>query len=163
MKKKHLTYHNHSGFKLPETYFEDFESRFFVKLEAEKSFGEKIASGYKIPENYFEEFSVPLSKNPGPKVIPIFGRKNMWYAASIAAVLVLIFSVFTKNQSPKAMFPTVDQASIESYFENSQMELSTLQEFEENVELSEPEFSTINEELLLDYLMDARSELSFAN
>ncbi len=55
----------------------------------------KIETGFKIPENYFEEFENKIMNQISEeeiKVIPIFRKKNYWYAA-VAAVFVLGISI----------------------------------------------------------------------
>src|SRR5690606_7790499 len=92
---------NIAGFKTPEKYFEKFEMQLFNKIEGENL---PKSAGFKVPENYFESLdqrvlnTVTASEKP-TKVIPLFPKKYLGYAAAIAASLIIGFSIFNTSNS----------------------------------------------------------------
>ena len=163
MKNKQTFLPKKTGFKIPETYFADFHIHLQEKLTTEQFPKEKIFSGFEIPENYFEDFHVNRSEKKEPKVISLFGKRNLQHAVAIAAVLAIIFSIFTKNPLQKNIFHDIEPQSIGVYLENHPTEFPFLDDmlFEDN-NLAEPKFSNLDEEILFDYLSAPTSELSFA-
>jgi hypothetical protein len=100
MKEKQLPYHQKSGFKVPDNYFQDFETRMMMKVTSEKR---EANNPFKVPEGYFAqaeaEILEKLDQQPQrSKVVPLFSRKNFSYVAGIAAVLAILFSTMVFNK-----------------------------------------------------------------
>lgn len=166
MEKKQL-YKQQQGFKTPENYFEDFEARLFLQLKEEKQLSEeKIAAGFDIPQDYFQHFEVALPKEKATKVLPLFRKENFKYVAGLAAMLVLMFTIFTDYENTNTSFDSVDYGSIESYIENDRTNFSVPgieRILVENPHLSEVEFDKIDDKAIFDYLINNSNELSFIN
>ena len=107
-----------SGFGAPKGYFDEFEDRLFSKMSEDqipKNSGFKVPKGYfdgledKTMENYYE-------LNKSKRVIPLFSRKTLVYAASIAASAVLIFSLM-KTDNPITDVDAIEISTIENYID----------------------------------------------
>lgn len=118
MKKNRLPYNNKSGFKVPEGYFQDFQSRMMERVtEGEKDFG---ANPFKVPENYFdqlagrvfEKIDTPPKKG---KVIPLFHQKTWSYIAGVAAVVAVLLSAVLFNDNNEIAFEDLDITAVENY------------------------------------------------
>lgn len=126
MKNNNLHTIKESGFKTPDNYFQNFEEA----LLSEISLKEKSkSSGFSVPKNYFETFDVSImdtvvTEKKETKVIPLFSRKNWIYAASIAAITVLVITMPDFNKS--VSFSSLDNESIENYILTNDYESSTL-------------------------------------
>ncbi|MCX2836582.1 hypothetical protein OQ279_00335 [Salinimicrobium sp. MT39] len=117
MKKNGLPYHNTSGFKVPEGYFQDFEARMMSRVtEDEKSFGD---NPFKVPNDYFEHLGDRVfEKIETPKegkVIPLFNRKIWSYVASVAAVVAILFSTVIFNDNSEVGFEDLNITAVENY------------------------------------------------
>lgn len=161
-----LSYRDKSGYKIPENYFENFEGRLFSKLDEESPLDQKITSGFEVPKNYFEKLSVELPEEKESKVLPLFSKKTIRLAVSIAAMLVFMFSVFNEYKNGKISFSTIGYESVESYIENDNIDLQNPDI--ERIILKEPfsselKFDKIGEDAIFDYLMNNSSELTFLN
>ncbi len=159
--KKHI-----HGFNTPKEYFEDFEGRLFSKISENKIPKE---SGFSVPKDYFTQLEdrvlerVISSDLTGhqvgnnPKIIPLFTKRTLIYAASIAACAVLIFSVINSNNT-SIKWEDMQISSIENYIEEGNLGLDTydiaslLKENDlENITLENDLFS---DETLEDYLLE---------
>ncbi len=156
MKQNKHTY----GFKVPETYFSDFDARLFGKLEEEKL---PTETGFKIPEGYFEtveesvfeRLELPSEKG---KVIPLFSRKVWGYGASVAASAALVFFVFNMNKTQPDSFDTVQFSAISSYIEgeNLGLDISEIESLlnEEEIGTIQFEHDLVSQDVLEEYLLD---------
>lgn len=122
MNKKGLSYRKDSGFKVPENYFEDFESRLMKELPSSKqeSLLPESSAPYKVPDRYFEEFESRLNerlnlKAKESKVIPLYNRKHLSYIAGVAAVLAIIFSSIVLNRPQSFGYSDLDVIAVENY------------------------------------------------
>ncbi|WAC02059.1 hypothetical protein N7U66_20045 [Lacinutrix neustonica] len=151
MKHKPLNKNNHSGFKVPKNYFQDFDATILAEAKLKNSVSN---SGFKTPDNYIASFkSVALdSKQREAKVISLFNKKNMLLFTSVAATVVLFFNIDLFN---KATFSVsdLDTDTVDNYIldEIEITELAAL--FAEN-ELNETQFIdySISDETLDSYL-----------
>lgn len=108
---KNKSHNMKSGFKTPDNYFNQFEDN----LLSEISLKERVSkTGFNIPDGYFETFKVEI-KEPASKtkVISLFSRKTMWYAASVAAITVLLVNI--PNFKTTDNFAAIGTESMESY------------------------------------------------
>lgn len=151
--------HNH-GFKVPETYFLDFEARLLDKLEEEKL---PKATGFKTPEGYFEALEesvikrLDLPEKKG-KVIPLFSRKVWGYTASIAACAALVFFFFNINKTQPDNFDTVQFSAISNYIEgeNLGLDISEIESLlnEDEINTIQFEYDVVSEDVMEEYLLD---------
>ncbi len=126
MKNTKLHINKNSGFKTPDNYFKDFEETLLSEITLKEK---SKSSGFLVPENYFEtfkvsEFDTVSNKNKTSKVISLLSKKNWLYAASIAAIAILIISLPDFNKSVN--FSSLDNESIENYILSNDYESSTL-------------------------------------
>lgn len=147
------------GFDIPNDYFEEFENRLFNKINIELL---PKDSGFKVPEGYFNEVDEkiihqvkkPINKI---KVISIVSRKTILYAATIAAVAVLIFSI-VNNQNEVLTLDEIDFSSIKTYIEEGNIEIDnsdlSLLFTEEDLSAIMLEENYISEEILNEYLLE---------
>ena len=108
----------HTGFETPDGYFDSFEDRLFSKLSEEIIPKE---SGFSTPEGYFDQLDDRMIKyveesEDHSKVIPLFTRRTLLYAASIAACAILIFSLMDHPQSI-THFEDIEISAIETYID----------------------------------------------
>lgn len=147
-----------NGLGLPEDYFENFEERLFNKISEDiipKETGFSVPEGYlnTIENKVISQVSTPVKEI---KVISLITKKTFLYAASIAAVAIIVFSIFN-NKNAVITISDFDIASIENYIENENLDydsydLSFLLNDDDFDELiSENDF--ITEEQLEDYLL----------
>ncbi|MBD0825100.1 hypothetical protein [Aestuariibaculum marinum] len=113
---------NNSGFKVPENYFDTLEDRLFTQSKLKAS---ADSSGFTMPENYLntleDNILSQVSEKETAKVIPLFSRKNLLYASSIAAAITLLFTLSIQNTKP--MLDGVDNETVESYLLNEDIDL----------------------------------------
>ncbi|UPS91490.1 MULTISPECIES: hypothetical protein [unclassified Bizionia] len=126
MKNSKLHTIKKTGFKTPDNYFKNFEETLLSEIALKE---QSKASGFKVPENYFETFQVPKldivsEEKTETKVIPLFSKKTWLYAASIAAIAILVISLPDFNKP--VSFSSLDNESIEDYILSNDYESSTL-------------------------------------
>ncbi|WP_438712499.1 hypothetical protein ACSTS3_09250 [Aquimarina muelleri] len=162
--KKDKLHKNNGGFKVPEEYFENLESRLSKKtpFKTEKKLlsKTKYSSGFKIPDEYFVGFENKILRKVKEtkskrKVISLITRKNILYFSSIAAMIAIIISLSISKES-ELSFNDITVADIYTYFNEENIELSTIEIatlLESDVSYTETlEKELINEDVILDYL-----------
>jgi len=103
---------NSSGFKVPESYFENFKIK---DLEAIKR---KNKTGFSVPDAYFDDFQIEAPQNT--KVIWLNDKqKTFAIAASLLLLLgTLLLGLILKPQPQQQLnFSKIDQSVIEDYLE----------------------------------------------
>lgn len=140
-----------SGFKTPNNYFDGLEDSIMNQIKLK----EKIEdTGFKVPDNYFDSLDNVLVQQTKKetKVISLFNKRNLWYAASIAAILVLMISIFTPTIHSTS---DLEVAEIEQYLLNQDISEYELAGLLNEEELNTTYFveSELSEELLEDYLL----------
>ncbi|NJW52785.1 hypothetical protein [Salinimicrobium oceani] len=158
MKKNGLPYRSDSGMKVPENYFQDFESRMMTRLNISK--GEAVENPFKVPAAYFEDLEkkvfVKLEQEASEKgkVIPLFNRRLLSYVASIAAVLAILLASVVFNSSREIGFEDLDMVAVENYLlESLDLENpneSPIDEYNYTASAN----PNIDKEALLEYLND---------
>ncbi len=147
------------GFDLPNDYFKEFENRLFDRINIESL---PKDSGFTTPKKYFDELDNRISHrvnqtNNTTKVISIVSRKTILYAASIAAIAILIFSI-TNNKNEVLTFDDIEFSSIKTYIEEGNIEIEnndlSLLFTEEDLDNITLEENFISEEILKEYLLD---------
>ena len=130
--RKHIS--DKSGFKVPETYFEDFEIKL---LNSEK---QKNKSGFTVPKGYFENFEI--SKHKSTKVIRLTEiQKTLGVAATLLILLgTLLFGLFfnPKPEQKPLDFSKLNRAEMMNYLEDEMMMDYDLYLENENIELNHP-------------------------
>ncbi|RLJ62477.1 hypothetical protein CLV86_2083 [Lacinutrix venerupis] len=147
MKNENLNNVKKTGFKVPQNYFEEFENSILTEAKLKNLV---IDSGFKAPEGYLDNFSVPIEKET--KVISIFSKKNMLLVSSIAAAIVLFFSLNVFDNSPLS-FDDLDTTTVDNYILN-ETEIGDLTYLFQDNELSENQFIdySLSDEALDNYI-----------
>lgn len=169
MKEKGLAYGD-SGFKVPEGYFGNFESRMMNEIKSlpEDIMPETGKQPFQVPENYFEDFEKRMlqkvAKEPrSGRVIPLFSKKTLSYVASIAAVLAVILTSAVFNQDEETTIEDLDMLAVENYL----LETLDLSNPEETPMIDQKEVSfaqgidtDLDHEAVLEYLNENIEEPS---
>ncbi|MGB1210713.1 MAG: hypothetical protein ACPG41_04770 [Lacinutrix venerupis] len=147
MKNENLNNVKKTGFKVPQNYFEEFENSILTEAKLKNLVSD---SGFKAPEGYLDNFSVPIEKET--KVISIFSKKNMLLVSSIAAAIVLFFSLNVFDNSPLS-FDDLDTTTVDNYILN-ETEIGDLTSLFQDNELSENQFIdySLSDEALDNYI-----------
>lgn len=104
-------------YQIPANYFNEFSERmlFLIRNNSTQSVKEELEAispllsslkkepVYSVPEGYFENFQIPVEKKKQEsKVVPMFARKWMRYAAAVVVTVTIALSVFviTGNKKP---------------------------------------------------------------
>lgn len=156
--KKKVTKTN--PFTTPENYFDSFEESLRDKLAKEQSTIPK-EEGFTVPSSYFDDLQNNLVnrlkvEKAEPKVIQLIPiKKVVAIAASIAAIIILVFSINLGNEED-LNFTDLANSEIEAYFEDNELDLSTDEIAEvlpvETYEINDFVEPQLTEETLLDYL-----------
>lgn len=119
MKTDHSNIDN-NPFGIPEGYFEGFEATIQARL-AEEELREIVSSpGFSVPDGYFEQVQQQITTRldePKTKVVSLFSRKTLYTAVAVAAVLLLIVTLFNQPADPNETLALeeIDTATLESY------------------------------------------------
>ena len=154
MKKNHK-----DKFKTPEGYFDSFNEKLMERIVEETS-GIPKSDGFAVPEGYFDTLYPKVSNriDSAPKVIALHPYKKYFYvAASIAAGVILYFGV-KDTQESQVQFDDLANSEISSYFEDTDIGLSSYEiaqvvEFDTE-ELDALENASLEDELILEYIED---------
>lgn len=161
MKKQKLHKDIKSGFKTPDNYFNTFEEQLLSELKLKEHVSK---SGFNEPNGYLDNFKVELSKvqTSKPKVISLLNKKTILYAASIAAIFVLLLTI--PSNEKEVNFASLDSESIENYLLISDFESSELNDLITNTTAFESKIleETLSDITLEDYLYN-NSELEDFN
>lgn len=149
------------GFSTPKGYFKNFDEQLFQKIEEESLPKE---TGFSVPEGYMNSFEERLfnrfygSSKTSTKVIPLYTSKKFLFAASIAASLVMLFSVINFDKDLPNAFNELSVSTIEQYIDEGKLELDS---YDIISLLSDEEMSNLSleselylEETLQEYLME---------
>lgn len=164
MEKKNLNSKN-KGFKTPEGYFDNFEDRLLDRLSlndeksSEPDFGKK--PGFALPDGYMDSFEDRLfealpTEVKETKVISLFSRKSLMYAASIAIIIFSSVFMFKSGVSEEEMLEGIELASLETYIDDGNLNLDTYEIAaligDDINDLDLPSNENIDEDELLEYL-----------
>ncbi|OIQ22928.1 hypothetical protein [Lacinutrix sp. MedPE-SW] len=149
MENKNLHNIKETGFKVPQDYFEALEDTILNEVKLKSIVSE---SGLKIPKGYLDNFNVSVKEET--KVISIFNKKNIIFVSSIAAAIVLFFSLNIFNTSTTTL-DDIDTASVDDYILN-ETEISELTTLFQDSDLSEAQFIdyTLSDEALDSFIED---------
>lgn len=165
MKPNRSKYSKNSGFQIPEDYFGEFEERMLNRLgEQEEVSLPAIESGFGVPDAYFEsiEDSI-LSKTVGSpsKVRPLFRKEYLFYAAAVAAIIVLVLGNFFKTEAYQPLgWDDIEISAMEEYIdEGYEMGFIDLNASEysdiilsDGKLIDDSDFYAVNSDAVFDYL-----------
>lgn len=153
MNKNKLHNIKNAGFKTPKNYFNSLEDSIMTQILLKDKIDD---TGFKSPENYFDSLEDTVLKNVKhqPKVITLFRKRNLYYISSIAASLILMFSIFMKKDT--LSFDDLEVASIENYLYNEEIDSYEIASLLTEEELSTDNFieSELSEDVIQDYLLE---------
>lgn len=164
MKKNKLPYQQEPGFKVPPNYFEDLEEALMRKVTQDKAGMDnyKGAPGFVVPEEYLQQLEeqvllkVEQDQNK-EKVISILKLPKLYYAAAVAAILVILLSTGIFNSTvPVFTIDSVELSALEDYIDNGYLDL-TFEEIstyitEEGNPIENFNASALSDEEVLNYL-----------
>lgn len=156
--KTHLNNIKKPGFKTPDNYFETVEDNIMDAIKQENALNLSTETGFKTPNNYFNNLEdVIISKietKNSPKVIALFTKRNLLYASSIAAAVLLFFnlSIFDKEIT----FDSLNTETVENYIIDEGISSYELAALLPNDGLIETDFiqQNITDITLENYLLD---------
>ena len=146
------------GFKTPDNYFDTVEDKLMNAIQQENNLIQVKESGFKTPSDYFDNLEDvilnKIDKKNTPKVIALFIKKNILYASSIAAAVLLLFnlSIFDKEVT----FDSLDLQTVENYIIDEGFDSYELAALFLEDDFSEADFieQNITNETLENYLLD---------
>ncbi|MBJ7881815.1 hypothetical protein [Gelidibacter salicanalis] len=162
MKKSKLHNITEPGFKTPNAYFDNFDGRLLKKLAVQQEMSEMDGPGYKVPEHYFANFDAKLAQRlkeiEQPKVRSFVSWRNVAYMSGVAAVLVLMLTVFMKSEDTLSI-NQVETASIENYLNNENLNIYDIASFLTAEDITVDDFvaNTFTDESLETYLLNNAS------
>tara|TARA_R110002096_G_scaffold236447_3_gene427018 strand:- start:8909 stop:9406 length:498 start_codon:yes stop_codon:yes gene_type:complete len=144
-----------TGFKVPKDYFDTLEDTVLDNIKLKEQSSEP---GFKTPDNYFETLEDTIlskvSEKESPKVISIFSRRNLIYASSIAAAVLLLLnlSIF-ENESG---WEDIEAETVENYIINENMGSYEIASLLIDEELNEDNLTDIefSDDALENYFLD---------
>lgn len=158
-----------TGFKTPPAYFDALEAQIMNRIKLDQQHIKK--NPFAVPDDYFNSLEKSISKKTIqntasiPKIISLKTRKFVKYAASIAALFLLVLSVYYFQNNQNINIES-DFTSISDYIENDGIDFSSydLQELlSEDILAKDFLESDISQEELLDYLSYNIDETAFLN
>lgn len=116
--------------------------------------------GFTVPNGYFDEVAPTiLSKTleKETKVIPLKANRNFYSGiAAVAAIFILIFSITWNSTSEPITFDDLANAEIESYLENTDLEMTSYEIAEavslEDFDLNDILNDDIEDDIIMEYL-----------
>jgi hypothetical protein len=146
----------HTGFGTPDDYFDQFEDRLFTKMSEGHIPKE---TGFKTPEGYFDELDVRLLKEieqskDSTKIIPLFTRRTLLYAASIAACAIIIFSLMN-NSETITHIDDIEISSIETFIDEGMLgyDINDVTALLDEEDIFNSIDDQLNNELLEEYIL----------
>ena len=104
----------HSGFKVPDNYFETLEDQLFSEIKLKNTIDD---AGFKIPENYLSNLENTIiskvKEEKTGKVISLFNRKKLMYISGVAAAVLLLFTLTFNSKSNN--WNNLDFEMVENY------------------------------------------------
>ncbi|WP_298903348.1 hypothetical protein [uncultured Psychroserpens sp.] len=156
MKQNKLNTIKTSGFKTPKDYFSQVEEQILNEV---KIVDKVDQSGFDVPESYFDTVESAIldtvASESDTKVVRLFPWKKIMYSTAVAAVLILMFSLFFKS-SDHVSWDDLEIVSIENYLEYEDYTSNELASLLTDDELDNDNFidNEIPETSIEDYLLD---------
>jgi len=112
-----------AGLTAPKEYFNEMEDRVLNQIALENKTPKE--NPFSIPEHYFDEVEAQILEKTvvaQSKIIPLYKRKIVRYAASIAAMFVLIFTVYQIQNNPVVQSDIVSTENENDFFDIYELE-----------------------------------------
>jgi hypothetical protein len=146
-----------TGFKTPDNYFDTIEDNVMDNIKLNNILNSK-STGQTIPEGYFDTIEDSVykkitSSKKEIKVVRLFTRKNMFYAASLAAAIVLMLIVVLPSNPS---FSNLELETVENYIYQESYSSEDIAALLTEEELKEVLYadSSYSDESLEDYILD---------
>lgn len=165
MRTNKSKYPGNSGFKTPENYFGSFEEKMLRRLEEEKTVEIPVkGKAFSVPSAYFDSLEdkiIARTKNKETRVINLFRKEYLFYAAAVAAIFVLILGDFFKTESNQPLgWDDIEISAMENYleegYEMGYFELNSAEVsdfvFEDGRLIDDSDFNTVNSDAVFDYI-----------
>ena len=159
MKMNLEKYKKKSGFKIPNNYMDDFESNLFEKLEISSDSLKNIKPGFLVPTDYFETIEGKIQERVNAesargKLIKLFSSKKVYYAASIAAIFLILFSTVLLKSPQASDLNNLDYAAMEQYIEDEDLDYNDISNliYEEGLIMDNFDSYSLNDQAVFEYL-----------
>ncbi|KAB1069408.1 hypothetical protein F6U93_03595 [Tamlana haliotis] len=159
MKTNKLHNDKSTGFKVPEGYFDALDDKIMSQIKNASPLNAVMESGFEIPKDYFNTVEDNIlagieKQEKQTPVIPLFSKKTILFASSIAASVLLLFNLSVFENKPT--FDSLDTQTVENYILNEKISTSELASLFSDEELDESIFSEsdIDDEHIEDYLLN---------
>jgi len=165
MKTNRQKYSHKSGFKVPEDYLGSLEDKIMNKLNKQESVElESIGSGFKTPDGYFDKLDesiISKANRQTPRVVKLFKKEYIFYAAAVIALAALLLGDFFKSGSTQIMgWDDIELSAMENYidegYEMGYIDLNTSEysEFILNGDqlVQEEDFNSVNSDAVFEYI-----------
>lgn len=174
VKPKKMGKDKNNKFKTPEGYFEGFHDRLMDRIQSEENPEDTSvipkSDGFAVPKDYFEQLTEKVVSKAHPKegkVVQLKSYRNLYYALTGVAAVLLLFFGLTWNSSPEIGFEDLANAEIDAYFEDTDFDLSTFDIAEvvplEQIELNDVLDHTLPEDNILEYLNENVGDIEDLN
>ncbi len=141
---------------VPEGYFEGLEDQIMQAISGASVLDKNLSSGLKVPEGYLSSLEDTISKQTTKetKVIPFFTKRNLLYVSSIAAAIIIMFSVFINAE--ETTFENIDVDLVEDYIIDQNIDSYQLASLLNDQELNNQDFIDLDmfSDDAEDYLID---------
>ncbi|MUP47148.1 hypothetical protein E0K83_15520 [Gramella sp. BOM4] len=166
MKTNNSKYQDKSGFRVPEDYFESFDSNMMDRLKEISSF-ELPDNGkpFKVPAGYFDDLDSrilnKLNEEPKSRVVSLFRKEYLYYAAAVAAIFVLMLGNFYQVEATEELgWDDIEISVMENYidegYEMGYIDLNALDYSEfiskDGTLIDDSDFKNVSSQDALDYL-----------
>lgn len=174
MKTNRPKYSHKSGFKVPEDYFGNLEDKMLDNFNMQESVELKsTGSGFKVPEGYFdtlEEKITSRTKQQKPRVISLFKKEYIFYAAAVIALFALLLGDFFKSGSNQNLgWDDIELSAMENYIDEGyemgfiDLNSSEYSDFILNGGqlVQEEDFNSVNSDAVFEYIDENLEDPAF--
>lgn len=157
MKKNRIHNIKETGFKVPKGYFNNLDDALLNNIKLKEVPDE---AGFKTPANYFDSLEDTIlnkvSEKGNNKVISLFSRRNLIYASSIAAAVLLLFNLSIFKNNTETGWDAIDAETVENYIINENIGSYEIASLLIDEDLNEANFTEVEftDEALENYILD---------
>lgn len=161
--KTNKSHKHNSSFKVPEDYFGNVEDNVMRKIgELEPAEIPVSENGFSVPEGYFDnlENSILEKTEKSGKLINLFRKEYIYYAAAVAAIFILMLGNFFQTAQEETYgWQDVEISAMENYIDDgynmgyidwNTSEYSDL--FDDATIIDDEDFNSVDQDAVFDYL-----------
>lgn len=111
------------GFTAPQGYFDELENHILAQTALEEK--QLKENQFSVPKDYFEQAEIQIlnkTVKKQPKVISILQRKTLKHVASVAALIVLIITVYQIQNNTLSQSEIVFNENTNDFFDMYELE-----------------------------------------